>query len=324
MKQPSLHRRLAPALATLLLAACSGPPELPLPGTLARDRLDLAAEASEPVVQVLVREGDAVAADQVLLQLDPARAQAQTDQARATRRQAERKLAELVRGPRRERLRELQAAYDGAVTQFEIAECEHQRLADLATRDLSSRAAVDIAFTDRELKRTQREQVRQQLAAALEGTTIEELDQARAALAAADASLRAAELVLTRLTVRAPKAGMVESLPFKLGERPGVGQTVVTVLASDRLYARIYVPETLRARVAAGLTATIAVDGREGELAGKVRFISSDAAYTPYYSLTEHDRTRLAYLAEVDLEGADAATLPAGVPVTVDFPPLHE
>lgn len=311
------------ALCASVLVAC-GPRELPLPGTLARDRLDLAAEASEPVVELKVREGDAVAADQVLLQLDPARAQAQVDQARAARLQAEKRLAELVRGPRRERVRELQAAYDGAVTQFEIADREHKRLADLAANELSSKAAVDIAFTDLQLKRTQREQLRQQLAAALEGTTIEELDQARAALAAADAALRAHELVLTRLTVRAPKAGMVEALPFKLGERPALGQTVATVLASDRIYARVYVPEPLRVRVVAGLAATVEVDGRDGAIPAKVRFVSSDAAYTPYYSLTEHDRSRLAYLAEVDLEGAEAAQLPAGVPVSVDFPPLHD
>ncbi|MND04156.1 hypothetical protein D3C83_243040 [compost metagenome] len=56
-----------------------------------------------------------------------------------------------------------------------------------------------------------------------------------------------------------------------------------------------------------------------------MRFVSSEAAYTPYYSLTEHDRSRLAYRAEVDLELDDAAqALPAGVPVSIDFPTLHD
>lgn len=319
-----MHRNLAFALAALLLTGCGGPPELPLPGTLARDRIDLAAETSEPVIQVLVREGDVVAADQVLLQLDPARAQAQADQARANRMVAERKLAELTRGPRRETVQELQARYDGAEKQLVISERELLRVRDLLSKRLTSDADLDRADAARDAARTSRDAARAQLAAALKGTTIEELDQARAALAGADANLRAAELVLARLTVRAPNAGMVESLPFELGERPGPGATVATVLASDRLYARVYIPEPLRARVAAGLVATIAVDGRDGELPGKVRFVSSDAAYTPYYSLTEHDRSRLAYLAEVDLEGPAAATLPAGVPVTVDFPSLHD
>ncbi len=319
-----MHRTLALLAAALLLAACGGPPELPLPGTLARDRLDLGAEASEPVIEVLVREGDAVAADQILLRLDPARAQAQVDQLKANRMVSERKLAELTRGPRREIVQELQARYDGAEKQLGIAEREHLRVQDLLAKKLSSEADLDRAVAARDAARTGRDAMRAQLAAALKGTTIEELDQARATLAAADAGLRAAELSLARLTVRAPKVGTIEALPFKLGERPGVGATVATLLASDRLYARVYIPEPLRARVMAGLPATIEVDGRDGVLPGKVRFVSSDAAYTPYYSLTEHDRSRLAYLAEVDLESADAAALPAGVPVTVDFPSLSD
>ena len=37
---------------------------------------------------------------------------------------------------------------------------------------------------------------------------------------------------------------------------------------------------------------------------GTVRYISAEAAFTPYYSLTQKDRSRLAYRAEITLEGA--------------------
>ncbi|GAG92015.1 unnamed protein product, partial [marine sediment metagenome] len=40
--------------------------------------------------------------------------------------------------------------------------------------------------------------------------------------------------------------------------------------------------------------------------------------FTPYFALTEHDRSRLSYLAEVDVP--DASSLPSGVPLEVDFP----
>jgi len=53
-------------------------------------------------------------------------------------------------------------------------------------------------------------------------------------------------------------------------------------------------------------------------MTGTVRWVSADASFTPYFALTEHDRSRLSYLAEVDLPGA--SHLPSGVPLQVDFP----
>jgi HlyD family secretion protein len=70
-------------------------------------------------------------------------------------------------------------------------------------------------------------------------------------------------------------------------------------------------------QVATGTPAAIRVYGSEREWAGRVRFVASEAAFTPYYALNERDRSRLSYLAEVELTEADAASLPVGVPVEV-------
>ena len=61
-----------------------------------------------------------------------------------------------------------------------------------------------------------------------------------------------------------------------------------------------------------------AIDGVAGELTGTVRWVSADASFTPYFALTEHDRSRLSYLAEMDLPGAEE--LPSGIPLVV-LPP---
>ena len=57
----------------------------------------------------------------------------------------------------------------------------------------------------------------------------------------------------------------------------------------------------------------------EGELPAHVRWINHEAAFTPYFALTQRDRGRLAYLAEVEIESSDSAALPTGVPVEVEF-----
>jgi HlyD family secretion protein len=60
-----------------------------------------------------------------------------------------------------------------------------------------------------------------------------------------------------------------------------------------------------------------------GSFDGEVRSVSSDPDFTPYFALTERDRGRLSFAAEVTLTGEPALELPAGLPVQVDFPGLR-
>src|SRR5690606_1568193 len=64
----------------------------------------------------------------------------------------------------------------------------------------------------------------------------------------------------------------------------------------------------------------VRIDGRAAALSGRIRWIASEAAFTPYFALTQRDRSRLAYLAEILVEGPQAEGLPAGIPVEVRFP----
>jgi HlyD family secretion protein len=89
-------------------------------------------------------------------------------------------------------------------------------------------------------------------------------------------------------------------------------------LDNARVFARFYVPEYLRATVVPGKALAVRVDGVADELRGTVRWVSADASFTPYFALTEHDRSRLSYLAELDLP--QAADLPSGVPLVVLSP----
>jgi HlyD family secretion protein len=92
---------------------------------------------------------------------------------------------------------------------------------------------------------------------------------------------------------------------------------VVIVLADGTPYARVYFPEPERARLRAGQSLRVHVDGYAKPFRGTLRFISAEASFTPYYSLTQRDRSRLAYVAEIDLPEPAALELPAGVPVEV-------
>lgn len=307
----------------LALAACANDESpLPLVGTLERDRIEINAEAWEFLIEIHVTEGQQVEEGQLLMRQDVTRAQAQLDQARAAHDRAERRLDELVRGPRSEAIAEQRARLGGAESRLTTDERELRRVADLVERKLLSPSALDQARAQRDVSRAERDEARAALSELLEGTTVEELDQARAALAEAAAVVTERQVTLDRLTIRAPRAGSIDVLPYERGDRPEAGAVVAVLLSDDAPYARVYVPEPVRARVGPGLAATIRVDGVDDSYAGRVRTVASDPAFTPYFALTERDRSRLAFLAEVELTDEEARELPVGLPVTVDFPSL--
>lgn len=302
-------------LPLLILSGCQGEGEFPVVGTLERDRIVLTAELHEPIAAIHVREGERVAAGDRLLELDTRRAQAELDQLAARRDQLRRRLDELLRGPRREIIDEAQARLRATESSVVNTRHEYERNQRLHERGLSSERELDQARAAFEVATGERDAARANLEALLEGTTIEELDQARAALTEAEAAHRRQRLTLERLTLHSPRDAVVEALPFELGESPPAGAAVAVLHATDRPpYARVYVPAALRARLQPGTRVQVGVDGRE-TLTGTVRFLADEAAFTPYFALTEHDADRLSYLAEIDIH--DGENLPTGVPARV-------
>lgn len=308
------------ASAFLLLAACSrGDPDDIVVGTLERDRLELTAEANEPIVEVVVREGDHVAAGAPLLRLSTDIAQARLDQATAAMSVADRKLAELIKGPRAQEITEARAALESAVSAETTAGNEFKRVSDLVARKLLSESELDQVRVRRDSTVAEYKQATARLNLLLEGTRREAVEQAQAELARARAALAETQASAARYTVVAPRAGIIEALPYKLGERPPTGAPVVVLLADGAPYARVYIPESRRAQFMPGARVTVTIDGSDRSYDGVARFIAAQAQFTPYYALTQDDRSRLSYLAEIDVPGSEANALPAGIPVQVSI-----
>lgn len=305
-------------LAATLLAACQPPESFELVGTLERDRIEIKVESSEPILQRLVRDGQQVQIGDLLIQQDPARFQLRVDQTRAQRDQAAGRLAELVRGPRAEAIRETRARLEAAKAQAVNSRAELERVQSVFDRGLTSANLRDEAEARWKSAAAEEAAVREALQAQLTGTTPEELEQAEAALATAEAVLAQAELDAERTGLHAPVNGMVDRVLYQVGERPPAGTTVAVLLDDARVFARFYVPEAQRAKVVPGRELDVRIDGADEPFRGTVRWVSADASFTPYFALTEHDRSRLSYLAELDLP--DASELPSGVPLVVELP----
>jgi HlyD family secretion protein len=290
----------------------SAPPALL--GTLEWDRIAVPAETSEPVTQILVNEGDQVAADQPLLMLDPRRTQDQLDAAQADSQRLSAALDELRHGARSETIDASRAALARAQTTAANAKITRERAAEIRRKGLNSQAELDSANTALNQAVADANAARANLDQLLHGTRVEDLAQGEAALAQAQAAVAQLQVTLSHLSVRAPRAGRVDALPFKLGDRPPAGAGVVSLLVGDAPYARVYVPEAQRANVQQGARFNVHVDGVSQPFTATLMRIRSEASFTPYFALSGDDASRLTYRAELVLDGDAARKLPAGLP----------
>jgi len=307
---------LLPLLFTLV--SCEREETTYMVGTLERDRIDVVVESNEPIITIQARDGQEVRAGDLILEQDPERAAARLAQQVGLRDQAAARLAELERGPREESIREARAKLEASRAREVNTLAIYKRTQEVFDQGLSSDLRRDTDETNYKTAVAQVKADSEALDRLLHGTTIEELDQASAAVEAGEAQVRQAQLDLDRTRIFAPVSGVVDKVLYRIGERPAPGTTIAIVLDSSRTYARVYVPEHLRTRVIPGESIDVRVDGVDSAFSGRVRWVSSDATFTPYFALTEHDRSRLSFLAEIDIP--EAADLPSGVPLQADFP----
>ena len=309
-----VRRPLAALLATAVLTGCteSGPP--PIVGTLEWDRIAVTAELAEPVLRWHVAEGDRVKEGDVILELDSRRQDARIAEAHSQLEAMEARFAELTHGARSETIDAARANLERARAAQTDAETEYVRVAELRKRELVAQSAVDQAVAARNQRRAETKAAEAELRELTAGTRPEQVEHGAATVEGARAALATLELTRDRLTVRAPRAGRVDALPFHVGDQPPAGAVVVSLLVGDTPYARVFVPAPRRAALAPGAKFDVHVEGIATPFGATLRSISSEPSFTPYYALAGDDASRLVYRAELVLDGG--ADLPAGLPVT--------
>ena len=312
-----MRRLLLSALLLVALTGCADA-DKPLLGTLEWDRVSLPAEASEVLLRIAVAEGERVEAGQLLLELDPRRQDARIAQARAEVEQAAAHLAELSNGARSETIDAARADLARNRAELTDAERSFSRIAELYQRKQVAIAELDRARAARDQASAATRSAEAQLRELTNGTRPEQLEQAAAALEAARGNLAQLQVGREHLSLRAPRAGLVDALPFKVGDQPPAGAELVSLLVGEQPYARVFIPASIRAQVSVGDVMRVFVEGVEQPFQARVRSIRSEAAFTPYYALTGDDASRLMYRAELVLQGEAARQLPAGLPLRAE------
>ena len=305
-------------LASLLAACDSADDTQRIVGQLESDRVEITAEVSEPILERTVIEGQQVERGQLLIRQDTSRIETAIAEAKAYELQTRARLDELIRGPRKEQILAAQANVRGGEHELTYRETDLVRAEKLLERELASPEIRDRARAARDAAQAGLESFEARLEELLTGTTKEELRQAEEGVRQAEARLASLQIDLERHSAIAPATGVVDSLLFEVGERPAPGQPMAILLSGAQAYARVFIPESMRVNVSPGTKARVFVDGLAEPLDGKVRWVASESAFTPYFALTEHDRGRLSFAAKVDILNIDQR-LPDGVPVEVEL-----
>ncbi|MBI9082605.1 MAG: efflux RND transporter periplasmic adaptor subunit [Desulfobacterales bacterium] len=146
------------------------------------------------------------------------------------------------------------------------------------------------------------------------GPRPETIAQGRARAMAARAALNLARQHLADTEIFSPLDGVVLSKSAEPGAIVNPGTPVVTVAETGKLWLRAYLSETDLGRVRLGQPAAVTVDAfPEKTYRGVLRFISSEAEFTPKSVQTFEARVNLVYRVKIAIENADGGLKP-GMP----------
>ena len=302
----------------LVISGCNDHRDALALGSTERDQVALTATANEIITTQPVMEGHVVKKGEVVVTLQSQQQQTRLTKAQAQQQQALAYLQRLTNGSRPEDIAAAQAQVEQYQANFKDKNTDNLRIRQLFLKKMVSTAERDSAQTQRDIAQAELQAATNELDKLLHG---ERIKQAQAALVMAAAEVELQQQILQDYTIVATRNGILEHLPYHVGDRVAKNATVAIITTETIPYARIYVPEPYRVNITAGKKLTIHVDGIKISYQGIVRWVATIPSFTPYYTLNGSDKARLVYLAEVDFPDS-GRELPEGVPVQVEMP--HE
>lgn len=293
-------------MLALALTACSPRQSSDtVSGTIETDEIRVASRVGGRIAELPAQEGDGLTPGQVIARLEQ-------PELAARRAALAAQLAELEAGPRPEEIAATKASWEALVAQLDLARLEAKRAADLYTQKTISSTEHDRALAAVQTLEKTTASARSQYDLLLAGTRVEKLDAARAALAEADAQLR-------ELTVVSPTNCVLELLSVKVGDVVAPNREVATLLLTDHLWVRVFVPEPWLGRVKLGDAAAVRVDAFPGrDFQGAIEQIARAAEFTPRNVQTTEERVKQVFGVKVRLDPA-SGDLRAGMAADVTF-----
>jgi HlyD family secretion protein len=306
-------RRLA-RLALLLLLACQKQDDGSWQGYIEGEYVLLASPYAGQLQKLFVRRGDQVESGKPVFALEQENERSARAEAEERMKSAQARLENLQAARRAPELAALREQVNQAKAALELSRANLAREQELFRKGFSPKARLDDARTAYERDAARVKEAEAQLRNALMPLGREgEREAAEAEMQAAKAQLAQAAWKLDQKSVAAPVTGLVQDTFFVIGEWVPSGRPVVSLLPPGNVKARFYVPEPALSSVQIGSPLEIRCDGCQ-PIEARVSYVSSQAEYTPPVLYSKESRSKLLFLIEARLPGAQ---LRPGQPVDV-------
>jgi HlyD family secretion protein len=312
-------------MLTVLAAGCARAPEPDAYGNVEATEVVVSAEGSGQLISFTVEEGNKLAADAMVGEIDRTQLELQRTEASAQRSATAARVAEV-----QQQMEALVAQREAAVAQraalvaqHEIAKRAYERISRLYAQQAATAPQLDQAERD---LRTLGEQVKsqdRQIAAQSQQIEAARAQQVtvRRRVDAADAQIEQIGDRIRKTAVVNPVAGTVLATYAKAGEFVQQGQPLYKIADLDAVEVRAYVDETQLASVRLGQGVQVTVDTGKDErksLPGTVSWVSSEAEFTPTPIQTREERAELVYAIKIRVANQDGV-LKIGMPADVNF-----
>ena len=330
-----MQKHFAIVLTTFAAACSEAAPSdrIRVSGHVEATETRIAPEAGGRILTLTVKEGDRVQPGQVLMTLDTRDVQLAIQRAQADRDAADAQLRLVMAGARVEDLRQAQSQIEtaraelaAARTELEAAEQDLARFESLLANNSGSRKQRDDAATRRDLARDRVASAQSRVRTAEEvharlkaGARPEEVDAARARVAAVSAQIATLEKNAADASVASPVGGFVTEKLVEVGEVIAPRAPALVVVDLDRAWADVFVPEPAVPQIKIGQPATIFTDAGGTGLAGTVGYISPKAEFTPRKVQTAEERSKLVYRVRINVDNKEGI-LKQGMPVEAEIP----
>jgi HlyD family secretion protein len=283
-------------------------------GNIEATEVDLGFKVSGRIVNRFYEEGDWVDQGKVLAKLDDEDLRNRLEVARATLMSAQARLSKLLAGSRPEEIRQAEAELNQAKFDLENKQTQYERMKSLFEKRVVPKETSDNAEAAFKIAKATFQKVTENYLLVKEGPRKEDIEDARAQVDQARASVKLNETQLSYTTLYAPISGVVLVKSGEIGEVVNPGTSILTMADIENVWLKAYIPETNLSEVKWGQEVIVTTDLQpKKKYRGKISFISSQAEFTPKQIQTEKERVTLVYRIKVDISNKDHELKP-GMP----------